>query len=168
MRLYSNGKLLISGEYVILDGALSLAVPTLFGQYLEILKVDSKYIKWTSKNSNGKVWFQCKIYRKNLELDKIDAGAKIHDIQETLAILDNTVNNLIKKKIYFLSEHFTSLEARVLDLDRHFDQASLDRKEDSRRITNEINTLRGNIREDINDVKDIIMKLMNALKTDDD
>src|SRR6056300_47743 len=70
MRLYSNGKLLISGEYVILDGALSLAAPTLFGQYLEILKDDSKYIKWTSKNSNGKVWFQCKIHRENLELDK--------------------------------------------------------------------------------------------------
>ena len=70
MRLYSNGKLLISGEYVILDGALSLAAPTLFGQYLEILKDDSKYIKWTSKNSNGKVWFQCKICRENLELDK--------------------------------------------------------------------------------------------------
>ena len=70
MRLYSNGKLLISGEYVILDGALSLAAPTLLGQHLEILKDDSKYIKWTSKNSNGKVWFQCKIYRDNLELDK--------------------------------------------------------------------------------------------------
>ena len=70
MRLYSNGKLLISGEYVILDGALSLAAPTLLGQHLEILKDDSKYIKWTSKNSNGKVWFQCKIYRENLELDK--------------------------------------------------------------------------------------------------
>ena len=66
MRLYSNGKLLISGEYVILDGALSLAAPTLLGQHLEILKDDSKYIKWTSKNSNGKVWFQCKIYRDNL------------------------------------------------------------------------------------------------------
>jgi mevalonate kinase len=64
MRLYSNGKLLISGEYAILDGALSLATPTLFGQYLEILEDDSKYIKWTSKNSNGKVWFQCRIYRK--------------------------------------------------------------------------------------------------------
>ena len=70
MRLYSNGKLLISGEYVILDGALSLAAPTLLGQHLEILKDDSKYIKWTSKNSNGKVWFQCKIYRDNLELYK--------------------------------------------------------------------------------------------------
>ena len=70
MRLYSNGKLLISGEYAILDGALSLATPILFGQYLEILEDDSKYIKWTSKNSSGKVWFKCRIYRKNLELDK--------------------------------------------------------------------------------------------------
>ena len=70
MRLYSNGKLLISGEYAILDGALSLATPILFGQYLEILEDDSKYIKWTSKNSNGKIWFQCRIYRENLELDK--------------------------------------------------------------------------------------------------
>ncbi len=70
MRLYSNGKLLISGEYVILDGALSLAVPTLFGQYLDILENDSKYIKWTSKNSDGKVWFECKIFRDNLKLDK--------------------------------------------------------------------------------------------------
>ena len=70
MRFYSNGKLLISGEYAILDGALSLATPILLGQYLEILEDDSKYIKWTSKNSNGKVWFQCRIYRKNLELDK--------------------------------------------------------------------------------------------------
>jgi mevalonate kinase len=64
MRLYSNGKLLISGEYVILDGALSLAVPTLFGQYLEILKDDSKYIKWTSKNSNGKFGFNAKYIGK--------------------------------------------------------------------------------------------------------
>ena len=70
MRLYSNGKLLISGEYVILDGALSLAVPTLFGQYLEILENDSKYIIWTSKNSDGKNWFECKIFRDNLKLDK--------------------------------------------------------------------------------------------------
>ena len=70
MRLYSNGKLLISGEYAILDGALSLATPILFGQYLEILEDDSKYIKWTSRNSNGKIWFQCRIYRENLELDK--------------------------------------------------------------------------------------------------
>ena len=44
MRFYSNGKLLITGEYVILDGALSLAVPSLLGQSLEVTNNESKYI----------------------------------------------------------------------------------------------------------------------------
>ncbi|MEQ3661167.1 MAG: GHMP kinase, partial [Flavobacterium sp.] len=33
---YSNGKLLLTGEYVVLDGAKALAVPTKFGQSLSI------------------------------------------------------------------------------------------------------------------------------------
>ena len=36
MKFYSNGKLLITGEYFVLNGALSLALPTVYGQYLEI------------------------------------------------------------------------------------------------------------------------------------
>jgi hypothetical protein len=33
---YSNGKLLITGEYLVLDGAKSLALPTKFGQFLKV------------------------------------------------------------------------------------------------------------------------------------
>ena len=33
---YSNGKLLITGEYVVLDGAKAFALPTKFGQNLII------------------------------------------------------------------------------------------------------------------------------------
>ena len=33
---YSNGKLLITGEYLVLDGAEALALPTKFGQNLII------------------------------------------------------------------------------------------------------------------------------------
>lgn len=102
------------------------------------------------------------------ELTKLDAGTKIYNLQNNLAELDDIVRNTLKKKIYSLSEHFTTLENRVLDLDKHFDRSNLDRKEDNRQIKNEINTLRENIREDINDVKDIIMKLMMALKTADE
>ncbi len=36
MKFHSNGKLLITGEYAVLDGALALAVPTQFGQSLEV------------------------------------------------------------------------------------------------------------------------------------
>ena len=54
---YSNGKLLITGEYLVLDGALALALPTKFGQYLHIEPGSGKKIVWTSKDSDGRIWF---------------------------------------------------------------------------------------------------------------
>ncbi len=45
---HSNGKLLITGEYLILKGALSLAVPTLPGQSLQVESYkESNTWKWT-------------------------------------------------------------------------------------------------------------------------
>ena len=102
MRMYSNGKLLISGEYVILDGALSLAAPTLFGQYLEIIEDDSQYIKWTSKNSNGKVWFQCKIFSENLEL-----------IKSSSSKISNTLIEIIKNIRVFNPNFLTNSGANI-------------------------------------------------------
>ncbi|MFD0991556.1 GYDIA family GHMP kinase [Mariniflexile jejuense] len=55
---YSNGKLLITGEYVVLDGTLSLAVPTKFGQSLSIEAIDEPKISWKSFNSDGSIWFE--------------------------------------------------------------------------------------------------------------
>ncbi len=53
---YSNGKLLISGEYLVLDGAKSLAVPTSFGQTLEVETIPEKQLKWQSFNHEGDCW----------------------------------------------------------------------------------------------------------------
>lgn len=55
---YSNGKLLITGEYTVLDGATALALPTSYGQYLHVTKADSDTIKWVSKDANGSIWFE--------------------------------------------------------------------------------------------------------------
>lgn len=54
---YSNGKLLITGEYLVLDGAKSLALPTKFGQNLIVEKSNSQEIKWTSYDADGSIWF---------------------------------------------------------------------------------------------------------------
>ncbi|MGQ7945553.1 GYDIA family GHMP kinase [Flavobacterium sp. WC2509] len=54
---YSNGKLLITGEYLVLDGAKALALPTKFGQNLIVEKNNNEGIKWTSYDSDGSVWF---------------------------------------------------------------------------------------------------------------
>ncbi|AUS05922.1 GYDIA family GHMP kinase [Pseudotamlana carrageenivorans] len=56
--IYSNGKLLISGEYVVLDGAVSLAVPTKFGQFLNIIPIGEKRLVWTSLDEKSEVWFE--------------------------------------------------------------------------------------------------------------
>ena len=55
---YSNGKLLLTGEYVVLDGALSLAVPTSYGQYLSAETIDEPKIIWTSLDENKNIWFE--------------------------------------------------------------------------------------------------------------
>jgi len=54
---YSNGKLLLTGEYVVLDGALSFALPTKYGQALTIKELDSPVILWTSLDEKGETWF---------------------------------------------------------------------------------------------------------------
>ncbi len=59
-RFYSNGKLLLTGEYAILDGALSLAIPTKYGQTLEVTHDNSGKIKWTSFDHNDAIWFEAK------------------------------------------------------------------------------------------------------------
>jgi len=55
---YSHGKLLLTAEYVVLDGALALAVPTKFGQFLEIEATKTNTISWKSLSNTNDIWFQ--------------------------------------------------------------------------------------------------------------
>lgn len=55
---YSHGKLLISGEYLILDGASGLAIPTKYGQKLRVRPNDSGFLSWTSLDQNGAAWYR--------------------------------------------------------------------------------------------------------------
>jgi mevalonate kinase len=58
---YSNGKLLVTGEYTVLDGAKALALPTVYGQYLHVEEGSNKIIKWVSKDGDGTVWLDIEI-----------------------------------------------------------------------------------------------------------
>ncbi|GHA42823.1 hypothetical protein GCM10007103_24960 [Salinimicrobium marinum] len=55
---YSNGKLLLSGEYVVLDGATALAIPTSFGQSLRVEKITEPVLNWKSIDFKGNTWFE--------------------------------------------------------------------------------------------------------------
>ncbi|PIF32535.1 mevalonate kinase [Flavobacterium sp. 9] len=55
---YSNGKLLITGEYLVLDGAKAFALPTKFGQNLIVENGSNKEIEWQSYDFDENLWFQ--------------------------------------------------------------------------------------------------------------
>ncbi|MGV6845555.1 MAG: GYDIA family GHMP kinase [Lutibacter sp.] len=55
---YSHGKLLISGEYLVLDGAEALAIPTKFGQNLKLKKIEENQLIWKSYLLSGEIWFE--------------------------------------------------------------------------------------------------------------
>ncbi len=55
---YSNGKLLITGEYLVLDGAKAFALPTKFGQNLIVEKGSNQFIHWKSYDSDNSLWFE--------------------------------------------------------------------------------------------------------------
>ena len=69
---YSNGKLLITGEYLILDGAKGLALPTKMGQNLIVESTNTETIHWKSYDADGSIWFE-----EILSFDEITATNSI-------------------------------------------------------------------------------------------
>lgn len=67
--LFSPGKLLITSEYFVLDGALALAVPTKLGQdfYWEEKQDEGSKILWEAYHEN-KFWLKVVIDYKNWEI----------------------------------------------------------------------------------------------------
>ena len=96
MKFYSNGKLLITGEYFVLNGALSLALPTVYGQYLEINYNDSNIIKWTSYNNNKEIWFKCEIDKDNLDILYSSSKEISRIIKELISYIREKETNFLK------------------------------------------------------------------------
>lgn len=85
---YSNGKLLLTGEYVVLDGATSLAVPTKFGQDLVVTSIQEPQLVWGSFTNTGECWFEAvfdlpKLRLKNATFNSDKEGSS-EFIAETL------------------------------------------------------------------------------------
>lgn len=66
---YSHGKLLLTSEYLVLDGAQALALPTKKGQHLDIKPIDQEAIIWRSYLSTGELWLD---YKFSFPLDSND------------------------------------------------------------------------------------------------
>ena len=93
---YSNGKLLITGEYTVLDGAKALALPTKFGQSLTVTPSSKKQIEWTSFDHDGTIWLH-----ETLLFEEI----KNHDSAQSEENVRNTLLKILHEA-YLLNPKF--------------------------------------------------------------
>jgi len=81
---YGNGKLLLTSEYLVLDGAKALAIPTKYGQYLEVEKLSEKVLLWKSLDEHNRVWFEA-IF--NISNDSLELFTEKNEVSETLLFI---------------------------------------------------------------------------------
>lgn len=77
----SNGKLLLTSEYLVLDGAEALALPTKKGQSLEVSSSTFNGVSWKSYTVNGDVWFEAE-FDENFEI----ISCSDNNIADTLSL----------------------------------------------------------------------------------
>lgn len=87
----ANGKLLVTGEYLVLRGAKSLALPVKLGQSLQIDEYpdDQSQIIWLAK-APGREWFRAHFSLPALDITATDdkkKAAKLQLILQTLNLL---------------------------------------------------------------------------------
>lgn len=92
-QFYSNGKLLLTGEYAVLDGALSLALPCSYGQSLKVSQHTNPEIQWKSKDDQDSIWFES-VFKLQPIKEKRSITTKVEGLNEQEAVA--TAEMLIK------------------------------------------------------------------------
>ena len=65
----ANAKLLLSGEYLVLNGAKALAIPLKVGQQMTVNSIEEEILIWES-SVNGEIWFSAEFSLAVLKLIK--------------------------------------------------------------------------------------------------
>ncbi|AUP78585.1 GYDIA family GHMP kinase [Flavivirga eckloniae] len=112
---HSNGKLLLTGEYVVLDGAVSLAIPTKYGQSLEIEAISEPKLIWKSLDENKAIWFETIFEIANNKIS--DAVRNDNNVSERLIQIFNAVKQLNPN---FLNTNNGFKITTTLDFPRHW------------------------------------------------
>ena len=96
---YSNGKLLITAEYLILDGAKGLALPTKLGQNLIVNEITQPKLIWQSFDVKKNVWFDCVFELPKLEIIYSNNNSEISNtLQKILQEAQKLNPNFLQSK----------------------------------------------------------------------
>lgn len=83
-QFYAHGKLLLTGEYFVLDGAEALALPSRYGQHMQVQSVPGPYeVHWQAKDIKGENWLECRLSGVDfsiLETTDEDAARRLQSV----------------------------------------------------------------------------------------
>lgn len=91
---YSNGKLLLTAEYLVLDGAKALAIPTKFGQNLTIENIKEPQLIWASFTNEGNCWFEASFDLPKLRLT---SATFTSDKEGSAEFIAETLQNILQE-----------------------------------------------------------------------
>lgn len=96
----TNGKLLLTGEYFVTEGAVALALPTHLGQALAVTEnPDGKAstLQWDSCDNNGDIWFTAKFKLPKLTISEVADDQEMKDLADSLQELLQAAQELNPK-----------------------------------------------------------------------
>ena len=96
-KCYSHGKILLTGEYMVLVGAEALAIPTKVGQSLEFKPNDSKKLNWESWDFNNKLWFNATIDIMDFSVSNTSSETIALKLTKILKAVRDQKNNFLRK-----------------------------------------------------------------------
>lgn len=108
MDYYASGKLLLFGEYLVLKGSESLAIPLSYGQKMLVKNSGENFFNWTSK-VNESVWFSCH-FSPNFEIIETTDPGKAGLLRKLLKFIDTQKPALFQTRSDFQTQMDFRLE----------------------------------------------------------
>ena len=81
---HSNGKSIIKEEYLVLDGAISLALPCNNGQSLTFKSHNKNILNWISLDVNKEIWFEASFEASSFKVRKTSDDNIVKWVQKIL------------------------------------------------------------------------------------
>lgn len=96
----AHGKFLLTGEYLVLKGALALATPLKFGQSLTVKMVSEPFLHWVAYKPDGP-WFSVTLNPQNLDIIDCDDQPKAEKLVQILKAVRELKPNAFNDCLHF-------------------------------------------------------------------
>ena len=96
---FAHGKLLLTGEYAVLDGALAIALPTQYGQEMHITPSEREGIFFRSLTQEGTPWYEGQLF--------------VGDANPSTETLERILSQAQRMQPNFLTDQSVHVETRL-------------------------------------------------------